>query len=360
VRRRTRLKKKPEPTLRARESAPDVNATIEEGIRARPCWRRRLALPAKFLTVLCALATLLPWLSRALAGQENRVAWAIDLAAHWQVLYVAVLLPCALVAAVSQRRWLVALLAALVPWWSASPRLAGAPASGDAFVVAAANVHVDNRDPAALLAWLSVVNPDVVVLTEVSPAFAQALRSMRGYSHRQIEAADHPFGMAVLSRHPMQAATLRDDDGIVRIEARVDAAGTCIDLIALHPMPPISPHFHAARDALLRGVAERSVRAGRPTLVVGDLNATPWSSAFASLEDHGLRRAGPLWPTWPSVGDGWIGIPIDHLLASAHWRVRSAQIGPELGSDHRPIAVRLVAPQIAAVGCANAPVELRN
>jgi endonuclease/exonuclease/phosphatase (EEP) superfamily protein YafD len=85
--------------------------------------------------------------------------------------------------------------------------------------------------------------------------------------------------------------------------------------------------------------------------VVGDLNATPWSSAFAGLAECGLRRAGSLRPTWPSLGGGWIGIPIDHVLASRHWRVRDAGLGPGLGSDHRPLLARLVLDGAGRRGC---------
>jgi endonuclease/exonuclease/phosphatase (EEP) superfamily protein YafD len=38
---------------------------------------------------------------------------------------------------------------------------------------------------------------------------------------------------------------------------------------------------------------------------------------------------------------GVMGIPIDHVLASAHWRVVESQVGPDVGSDHFPVAVVL-------------------
>jgi endonuclease/exonuclease/phosphatase (EEP) superfamily protein YafD len=309
-------------------------------------------LRAKIVVVACAIGTTFPWLSRAVAGYDDRLAWLVDLAAHWQLAYATGLVIAGLVAAASRRRWLAALLLVPLPWLSAAPRLPAAPGSGAEFSIATANVHLDNQDPAALAAWLSKATPDLVVVTEVSPAFANALTRLADYPYRELAPADNPFGMAVLSRHPMQAATRRDGDGIARIEALIDVGGACIEVIAAHPMPPLSPHFHAARDALLREIAERSVHSSRPLLVVGDLNATPWSSAFSGLDDRGLRRAGELRPTWPAWGAGWFGIPIDHVLASERWRVRSAQIGPSIGSDHRPLLVRLASPEMATDACA--------
>jgi len=78
-----------------------------------------------------------------------------------------------------------------------------------------------------------------------------------------------------------------------------------------------------------------------PAIVVGDLNATPWSNAFSGLGHAGLLRATGLKPTWPAIGLGWMGIPIDHVLVTPHWSVMERQIGPNIGSDHLPVMVRI-------------------
>jgi endonuclease/exonuclease/phosphatase (EEP) superfamily protein YafD len=107
-------------------------------------------------------------------------------------------------------------------------------------------------------------------------------------------------------------------------------------------MPPLSPHWQRKRDALLREIADRDD--DMPRIVAGDLNATPWSSAFMVAARHGLQRAGGLAPTWPHRH---VGIPIDHVLADAGWRRGEAQRGPDIGSDHLPVRVALhrVGPQ---------------
>ena len=92
-------------------------------------------------------------------------------------------------------------------------------------------------------------------------------------------------------------------------------------------------------NALLGAYRRRS---RLPTVVAGDLNATPWSPAFNELDDLGLRRATGLAPTWPSALHGISGIPIDHVPASRHWRLVASGRGPDPGSDHRPVIARLV------------------
>ena len=80
-------------------------------------------------------------------------------------------------------------------------------------------------------------------------------------------------------------------------------------------------------------------------LVCGDWNLTPWSRWFDELSRAGLQ--GPngrtsLTPTWPARL-GWLGIPIDHCLATAGLDVMSKQVGTSRGSDHRPIIVEIKA-----------------
>jgi endonuclease/exonuclease/phosphatase (EEP) superfamily protein YafD len=44
----------------------------------------------------------------------------------------------------------------------------------------------------------------------------------------------------------------------------------------------------------------------------------------------------------PGVLQGVLGLPIDHVLVTPHWAVVARQVGPQLGSDHLPVLVRLV------------------
>ncbi|HET9065646.1 MAG TPA: endonuclease/exonuclease/phosphatase family protein [Gemmatimonadales bacterium] len=81
---------------------------------------------------------------------------------------------------------------------------------------------------------------------------------------------------------------------------------------------------------------------GRPTLVVGDFNLIRESAVFR--RDWGRWRdafgaAGfGYGHTWNS---SWYGLRIDHVLTDDSWTVRSARVGPDLGSDHRPLIVEL-------------------
>jgi endonuclease/exonuclease/phosphatase (EEP) superfamily protein YafD len=212
------------------------------------------------------------------------------------------------------------------------------------FAVASANVNLHSRNTQALATWLAQEKPDVVVLLlEVSPAHAQGLRTLRDYPFQHIVAQDSPFGIAVLSRHPLQQIeVIEDAQGIAHIEAQLQWHGQPIGIIALHPMPPLSPQYHSVRNVKLAALAKRATASAIPTVLAGDLNATPWSSAFSGLAQLGLRRASGFTATWPAVLQGVLGPPNDQALVTQHWAVVARQVGPLLGSDHLPVLVRLV------------------
>jgi endonuclease/exonuclease/phosphatase (EEP) superfamily protein YafD len=308
-----------------------------------PRFREFVLRRARWVSVAGALGVLLPApLCLAPPDSDHTLWWLLDLAAHWQWLYIAGLLVGVAGAAWTARRWWLALPLAGLPWLTAAPVLPAGAATAATLSIAVANVHLDNSDAAPLAAWLAREQPDIVVVLEVSAGYALGLAELRGYPHRHIVPRDDPFGIAVLSRHPLRESLARRDAmGIPHLETRIDFQGREVALLAAHPMPPIAAAHHAERNRKLAGWAADLARGGLPGLVAGDLNATPWSMAFNGLGAAGLHRATSLVPTWPAALGGLMGIPIDHVLATSQWRLVAAHRGPNLGSDHTPVLVRV-------------------
>jgi endonuclease/exonuclease/phosphatase (EEP) superfamily protein YafD len=82
-------------------------------------------------------------------------------------------------------------------------------------------------------------------------------------------------------------------------------------------------------------------------LVMGDLNATPWSRPFRRLLRRSAlcdSRAGfGVQASFPAAST-LLRLPIDHLLASCGVGVRARRIGRDVGSDHLPVIVDVVVP----------------
>lgn len=299
---------------------------------------------ARWLLPLLIVALLLPLASPWLHGRGGRIAWLLDLAVHWQGLYALILLPVVLLCGWRDRRFLPVGLLVLLPWWTAGSRLPPTTETSRhaSFQVISANVHLRTMSPERLIAWTRESPADVLVLIEVSPAYARALAGWPDYPHRVVEPGDDPFGIAVLSRHPFASqAILRDARGIASIDVDLDTPNGCVALRAMHPMPPISPEDKVTRDRFLAASVDALAARGRPALVAGDFNATPWSSGFVRVMAAGWQRATGLAPTWPTRGQGVVGIAIDHIVASPHWRRVDSARGPDLGSDHYPVRAML-------------------
>jgi endonuclease/exonuclease/phosphatase (EEP) superfamily protein YafD len=148
--------------------------------------------------------------------------------------------------------------------------------------------------------------------------------------------------MVALSRRDfLERALVPDRTGDNRLFMRLRLPlndGTAINVLAAHPFPPESARYLADQIEFFEGMARA---ADAPFVIAGDLNATPWSSAYRGL--LGRHVGDPKWAaTWSGFSSGvlpqWLtGLHLDHFLISQDVRPSDYRIGPEIRSDHRPI-----------------------
>lgn len=288
------------------------------------------------------------------------LGWPFELFAHFRVQYAAAAL---LLAGLLgwQRRAVPTVLALVLAGWhalsGAQVLMAATPTTGCAgpvVTVAAANVLYSNSQRKPLLDWLETRPADIVILQEVTEAWARDLAARTAYPNRHLLPREDAYGIGVLSRWPLESVTLVDlaGDGLPSLAGVVDAGGQRIRFLGLHTHWPLTPALAAARDEALQGAAQLASAADLPVVLLGDLNLTPDSPAFDRLiEQGGLRDVlrGRGWrPTW--LASFWpLALRIDHVLVSSGLCVEHAEVGPPLGSDHRPVLARLRAqPRTAA------------
>ncbi len=121
------------------------------------------------------------------------------------------------------------------------------------------------------------------------------------------------------------------------IEARLNYRGRDFVLIGAHPKSPGTPGRAQSRDREMQWLAERVAQSQLPVLVMGDMNATPWSVGMRLLTAGNLDyRAldAPLAPTW--LARTPFAVPIDQVVCTAPLVIAHRAIGPDVGSDHRP------------------------
>ena len=245
-----------------------------------------------------------------------------------------------IVAAAANGYWVLPLL----------PPIDGDPARPAATLgIMVANVNRVNQDTGRLTALLRRRRPDIAVVHEAGPNWRPAWAALRDiYPHQRLVGRIDGRGGALLSRHPIERVAV-EELGTFRaptIFAVLRWRGAPLRVAVTHPKPPWSAARFRARNQLFEQLAAWAAKApAAPTVVAGDLNVTPYSGAFRRLLRRGglaQARAGRgIYPSWPTFLPRALRIPIDHVLHNAAFRTISVELGPDIGSDHLPLIVRL-------------------
>jgi endonuclease/exonuclease/phosphatase (EEP) superfamily protein YafD len=277
--------------------------------------------------------------------------WPCDLLNHFWP-HAGMLLGMAAVWLGFHRHWRAAGVASVALLWNLSgvvpyfgPR---ATPSGEPFRIVVCNLFSGNPTPNAALEFLDSTDADLLVLLEVDYDWMSRLKALREkYPYGKLVPQAGNSGIALLSRRSLADVEQSNFglSGVPTVTAVVEEFD--LRIVATHPPPPVGSRLAGHRDRQLADIAEFAAKSTRPVVVAGDLNATPWSSAFQTLvsqgnvRDSGLGRGiAGTWPTWTP----WPLLPIDHVLISPTVGVRDRWVGPPVGSDHRPVIVDLVVP----------------
>jgi len=223
----------------------------------------------------------------------------------------------------------------------------GAEVAGGAEVrVLLLNVHTSNTSYAAVRALIAAEDPDLIALVEVNQAWVDEL-PLPAYRARLVHPRPDNFGVALYARDAIAGGIEHLGSDLPSIAASVTVRDATLWMIVTHPLPPVSTQASAQLFDHLDAIAARA-HAATPALVVGDFNATPWSSHFHRFaERSGLcdSRAGfGIQASFPA-NLAPMRIPIDHAFASCTVGIRDRRIGPDVGSDHLPVIVDLTLPR---------------
>lgn len=297
----------------------------------------------------------------AIAAVLAPLGWPFELFVHFRWQLAAACIALLAVAFALRRPWMmaVALAALVLPFLPGSALFGGkatasttsAVCSADELRVVTANAWFAATEHAALLDWLRRSDADVIALQEVTPAWAAALEPLTlQYPYRKLIARTDPYGIALLSRWPVVGDIEEADlagDGLPSLVATLERGNQRLQVIVLHTHWPLLPALQPLRDRALQQAAQRAAARPDTTVLLGDLNITPFAPAFARLLDESRLRdalADELWrPTW--LAGFWpLALPIDHVLVPRGSCVIAHEIGPYVGSDHRPLQVTLRLP----------------
>jgi endonuclease/exonuclease/phosphatase (EEP) superfamily protein YafD len=292
----------------------------------------------------------------SLAAFAGRWIWWLDIMANFRAQYMVVLALLGLVIGAS-RRWRrtgvailgVALLNLILvaPLYLGSP---GRPVSGAPDLrLMSFNLLSTNQSYNGVIEYIEAVDPDLVFLHEASRPWEVAIEAAE-LDHEIIRARsdDLIFGTLILARDEVEAVSYGFAEGqprAVALDYQPDGWPVAVRVLSTHPLAPSTAERADLRDAQLAFAANWASEQDGAHVVVGDLNASPWSWPFGLLLDEGNLRNSQigfgLQPSFPATSTVLLRVPIDHLLHSVELRVRDRRLGPALGSDHFPLIVDL-------------------
>lgn len=215
------------------------------------------------------------------------------------------------------------------------------------------NMHGAATDRQAFRQAIEAQHPDLVVVTEMPGNFDQIASATSALpSYRVGEPPPSPWAVTLFSRWPVTRWSVdHGADGTAQVIS-ADICDTpawrgCLRVVALHAPRPFGNRARRQDEQLEIAATTAASAPDHKTILVGDLNLTPWSPAFSRLLERGeLRDTGPyrgLLATWLSRLP-FVGLLLDHVLVSPSIGILANRLGPDIGSDHLPVIVDLAIP----------------
>ena len=283
-----------------------------------------------------------------LGGFLGRLWWAFDLLAHFRVQYLAAGLLLLVVYALGKRQGWRILTAGLVlinlslmlPLFVPIYTPETPPPFYRLFL---SNVLTENPHHDLTRNLIVDSDADFVALLEVNQDWLDDLHlEDLGYLYAIEQPRRDNFGIALYSRYPLENAQIINFGSwelpSIAVDVKLDEYP--VTLLISHPVPPKGESLFHQRNLQMDQLTAYAAQLDGAIILAGDLNATSWSPYFgewlhtAHLRDS--RRGFGVQPTWNGI-NRLFTIPIDHILISSGIQVHERDIGPDIGSDHRPV-----------------------
>jgi vancomycin resistance protein VanJ len=303
-------------------------------------------------------AVLAVWAGMAAAGDRWWLATVVLFGPRW--VWALPLVALAPAAAIARPRSLWVLLNAAVvvalpvlgvcvPW-----RGLVAPARGErAIRVLTCNMGGSLGRPEALAELINATHPDIVALQEGSTQTFPEGFWAQGWDVRTTVASRFPIRRV----ERLDGQALGGNGFVTRFD--IETPGEALRFFNVHLATPRdgleavmhSPWRGAPDLRFVIGVrADQSEAARRwiggfpgPVVVAGDFNMPVEGAIYRrSWGDFTNAFSAAGWGLGHTKFTGWFGVRIDHVLAGPGWRCRSCWVGPDVGSDHRPVIADLV------------------
>jgi endonuclease/exonuclease/phosphatase (EEP) superfamily protein YafD len=244
-------------------------------------------------------------------------------------------------------------LAEILPWYLSKQQVVTEHSA--VLRVMSFNICGNNPDTQAIVKSIRAMNPDMVMLVEVSPKMMEQITT-----NLKIELPHHfrspGGGLGVLSKLTLKSAQGEKFAGsdATNLVATIEYHQREIRVIGTHPMVPKGLDLFEYRNRHLQAIGNYLKDSKDSVILLGDFNLTPWSPYYRQLiQTTGLyntRMGFGILPTWTRSSPcaelpNWLipilNIPIDHIFVTRDLQVLRTYVGDNGNSDHAPIISEL-------------------
>jgi len=194
--------------------------------------------------------------------------------------------------------------------------------------------------------YIQSVNADVLLLIEYTTAWDQNLL-LDDYSYHIKSIREDNFGIALFSKIPFEESKIIDftNTRFPFAYTALNWQNETLHILGAHFENPIGDRASSIRDFQMKASALFLRPLKGATILIGDFNCTPYSTAFKTLKKQAnlidTRAKNKINASWPSFFLPLM-IPIDHALISPDLRLKKRMLGADVGSDHKPLYIELV------------------
>lgn len=262
--------------------------------------------------------------------------------------------------ALLRKRWVVGLtmtLVAVVLVANVAPRAfpdARPNGVGQQVRLMTSNLLTGIADAQAIVQEVRQRKIDILAMQELTP---EMVRDLERASLNQVLPnrvfLDEPggSGSGIASRFPLSQRNLTPPGTLQQAGALVNLPGRDIEVVSVHPLPPVVTAGPEAWQRELAGLPAPD-STGAIRVLAGDFNATLDHVGLTRLLNKGYVDAADqvgkgLIHTWPSKSGVWPPpVTIDHVLVDAKCLVDTVDVFDVPGSDHRAVVTQFVVPAL--------------
>jgi endonuclease/exonuclease/phosphatase (EEP) superfamily protein YafD len=310
---------------------------------------------ATFLLVVCAILFVAAAMVRLLGIDGSRYM----IASTSLIPYITVAGLLIGLLALARRRWVVGLTMTLVAVVLVATVVQRAfPDSrpngvGQQVTLMASNLLVGMADAEAIVREVKARNVDILTMQELTPEMVRDLERAgldQVLPSRVFLAEPGGSGSGIASKYPLTRRDLTPPGTLQQAGALVDLPGKDIEVVSVHPLPPVVTEGPEAWQRELAGLPTPD-STGAIRVLAGDFNATLDHVGMTRLLNKGYVDAADqvgkgLIHTWPSNSGFWPPpVTIDHVLVDTRCPVDTLDVFDVPGSDHRAVVTQFVVPK---------------